>query len=725
MLPSAPTAQFPYRILERAGEGAMGAVFRAEDVELARPVAIKVLRPEYLRGLGGSGAERATRRFLQEARAAAAIRHPAVTVVHRVGTEQGCPFIAMEWLEGSDLGAVFAKHQTISVEQAARLGLQILSALAAAHKEGVVHRDIKPSNLVLVGDRRIKVTDFGVAHVEGSPLVHTEVGVVVGTPQYAAPEQLTGDLVDGRVDLYAVGAVLYEAVTGRPPFLSESLAGLISLVLTAPVIEASSRNPAVSPAFDDFLRKALAKRPAERFQTAGEMARALQGFMTRRPSDAAGAPVPSSPPSSPGTRPIHRVQSHDRQGAVLELIAGWPARNLGTHRIGNLLDRLSTRPLHAEAFSGAVSAGPRWVLVYDGLLVGLIGEEPSDPEERVEAVLHGCPADLPPRIVMRLAALLAPAKERWGSIDASTVRMGELLASLAGEEFDGVVRLERGQESAWMLYNHGARALQIFGPGWSELEADKPWERWIERAGARAHVEDHELRLPASSLRRQLRDQRLEVLREPPVMTGRRVDLAAGGVMLRAKEEELSAFPCTYSCGLFVEADPVAEATRWLLAEAAHQFLSFRRLDRWRAMMEGIEATRMVQLYTALRGAGGQVLPFDVVGYGAEAQPVVVVDRVAVGDASAVLRFQDKVRAAKEDPLGRGLTAGILFTPSFSDAAIEEYFAAQERSRAGRLSAALDLFTHREGFFGSKQGGFHLLLVEESHGRRRPLVPEV
>ena len=162
MLPSAPTAQFPYRILERAGEGAMGAVFRAEDVELARPVAIKVLRPEYLRGLGGSGAERATRRFLQEARAAAAIQHPAVTVVHRVGTGQGCPFIAMEWLEGSDLGAIFAKHQTISVEQAARLGLQVLSALAAAHKD-VVHRDIKPSNLVLVGDRRIKVTDFGVA----------------------------------------------------------------------------------------------------------------------------------------------------------------------------------------------------------------------------------------------------------------------------------------------------------------------------------------------------------------------------------------------------------------------------------------------------------------------------------------------------------------------------------------------------------------------------------
>ena len=184
--PSAPTASFPYRVLAKVGEGAMGEVYRAEDLDLGRQVAIKVIRPDSTAPLRGSDPQATLNRFLQEARAAAALSHPGVTTVHRVGSEGGHPYIAMEWLEGHTLEELIARGGRLPPEQAARIGLQVLSTLEAAHAAGVIHRDIKPGNLMVLPSGRIKVTDFGVAQVRDRRVRigqgHDVVGIAVPPP---------------------------------------------------------------------------------------------------------------------------------------------------------------------------------------------------------------------------------------------------------------------------------------------------------------------------------------------------------------------------------------------------------------------------------------------------------------------------------------------------------------------------------------------------------------
>jgi serine/threonine protein kinase len=203
----AALAKVPFRMVGKVGEGAMGVVYRAEDLELGRPVAIKLIKPEHLASLGGLAGQAAAR-FLQEARAAAAVRHPGATVVHRVGTEGGQPYLVMEWLDGQTLEAALAQRGRLPWEQAARLGLYLLAVLDAAHRQGIVHRDVKPANVMLLRGGAPKLTDFGIARVRGSSATDTLAGVVVGTPRYAAPEQLAGRPVDARADLYALGGVL-------------------------------------------------------------------------------------------------------------------------------------------------------------------------------------------------------------------------------------------------------------------------------------------------------------------------------------------------------------------------------------------------------------------------------------------------------------------------------------------------------------------------------------
>ncbi|MDP9120914.1 MAG: serine/threonine protein kinase, partial [Acidobacteriota bacterium] len=187
--PPQPTATFPYRIEAKIGEGAMGVVYRAVEPSLDRLVAIKTLRPELLGGESAVSREYLLR-FLQEAKAAAALSHPGATTIYRTGEEAGVPYIAMEWLSGRTLEELVRQGGPLPVEQVLRLGLELLATLEAAHRAGVIHRDIKPANLVLLDDGRLKVTDFGIARAGASDM--TETGSIMGTAQYLSPEQAQG-----------------------------------------------------------------------------------------------------------------------------------------------------------------------------------------------------------------------------------------------------------------------------------------------------------------------------------------------------------------------------------------------------------------------------------------------------------------------------------------------------------------------------------------------------
>lgn len=736
MLPSAPTSSFPYRVLAQVGEGAMGQVYRAEDIELGRQVAIKVIKPSFLASLSEREAQDAMQRFLQEARAAAALSHPGVTVVHRVGSEGGWPYIAMEWLDGSTLEQVIAHNKRLSVEQATRVGLQVLAVLDAAHRAGIVHRDIKPGNLILTTDRRIKVTDFGVARVQGSSLMHTQAGFVLGTPQYSAPEQLAGKAVDCRADLYSVGAVLYEAVTGRPPFDADSLYELVGLVQTATPAPASARAPGISPSFDAFLQRALEKLPDQRFSSATEMARALQSFLARNTASAVAATVARASSSAPTPPSVPTAVAEGESAAAL--IAGtvrrWPATALGRQDLSRLLDRILEKPLHTNAFCGALDVAGAVFLICDGVVFSVFNPSTgafgdlvieSLPAE-IEATLLSCPQELEPRVVTLLASLLAPARPRLSGLEAAFVDVPQLGAKLGAEGFDGAIRFARGAQLGFALFSRGKRVLDLFAGSWRHDARTTRWEQWIASAGAQVSVEDRQSLFPSLTYRRQLRGLSLEVVRETQpagsaIRSDARADAAA--LQLRPSVAPTAALPTDSTLQALLAADPAVELARWLLVDVELQFQQFQRTKRWRGLLEPVASIKTVKLHHEIPAGAARAARFDAVTLSSTGRVLHVLDRIASGTREAVTAFLDRVVEAKA-AAGDGLDAAILVAPSFTEDALDAYLGALRASKRASFRSALELLSHREGFLTIGRSGCHILLVEETDGRRRPLVPQ-
>jgi serine/threonine protein kinase len=268
-----------YRIVELLGEGGMGAVYRGEHTTLHKRVAVKFLHPELSRSTG------VVSRFQREAQAAAILDHPNVVAAHDFGRdEDGSFFLVMDFVDGATLGAVLEKEGRLSPARVLHIARHVGAALARAHEMGIVHRDLKPDNIVLVqreGDAEFaKVIDFGIAKVNqrmnnGQSL--TRVGMVFGTPEYMAPEQALGAEVDNRADLYALGVLLFESITGRRPFDAEDVVSLLGMQMSAPVPKLLEMAPDLDvPAeLDAFFAKALAKKPSERFATATELVAAF------------------------------------------------------------------------------------------------------------------------------------------------------------------------------------------------------------------------------------------------------------------------------------------------------------------------------------------------------------------------------------------------------------------------------------------------------------------
>ena len=259
-----------YTIARKLGEGGMGVVYAARDERLERSVALKTLSSL-------AHEEIARRRFWREARAAASVNHPNICQIYDIGEDGGQLFIAMELLEGEAL-ADRLKRGPMSVSETLPIGFGILAALSALHARGIVHRDLKPSNVFLTPNG-VKLLDFGLARPESEPALNsmtglTRTGLVMGTPRYMAPEQMTGDPIDTRTDLFAAGAILFEMLAGRPAFNGKNIIEILNATLQEQP-PALTGSPAIA-AVDRVLRRALAKRPADRPQSADAMAEELR-----------------------------------------------------------------------------------------------------------------------------------------------------------------------------------------------------------------------------------------------------------------------------------------------------------------------------------------------------------------------------------------------------------------------------------------------------------------
>jgi eukaryotic-like serine/threonine-protein kinase len=348
-MPDQPTGLPPrlgkYEIRREVGRGGMGVVYEGYDTVIHRRVALKTLVNELFKG---TEAEAYLGRLKREAQAAGRLNHPNIVAVYDFGEEplsdatQGGPrmaFIAMEFVEGRELSSFLSGNERFPPAAVVRIMSQLLDALDYSHRNGVVHRDIKPGNIIVLADGSVKVADFGIARIESSTL--TQAGTVMGSPSYMSPEQFLGQTVDGRSDLYSAGVVLYELLTGEVPFAG-SFSNVMHKVLNEQPSPPSVLNVNVPKAADALLTRALAKRPAERFQTAAEFKQALLAQLA--PSENATA--------APGALPAPASGAAANQATTLRQAATGLSRRTAVViaacvlavGIGSLLMVLHSRP---------------------------------------------------------------------------------------------------------------------------------------------------------------------------------------------------------------------------------------------------------------------------------------------------------------------------------------------------------------------------------------------
>jgi serine/threonine protein kinase len=387
-----------YRVFEKLGGGGMGIVYRAEDLVLKRLVALKFLPQDLTKD------KRSLERFLREARAAAALNHPNICTVYEIGEHEGQQFIVMELLEGSTLkyhiaGRPLPKHETVD------LATQIVDALEAAHSKGIIHRDIKPANIFVSPRGQAKVLDFGLAKLlaaeatsdplaegartlSGSNAELTDSGSTVGTVAYMSPEQVRGEQLDARTDLFSFGTVLFEMATGQQAFMRHTAALTYDAILNRPPTAAASINAEIPPKLQEIIDKALEKDRDLRYQSASELRADLKRL--KRDMDSAEMRAvlgTTSATKPPRWRNLYMLSIAAAvviiSLAVLFAIRGWRGSQVGSEQAMPRQRSVTTNPPENPVYAAAISPDGRYVAYadYTGVFLRLLesGETHSLP----------------------------------------------------------------------------------------------------------------------------------------------------------------------------------------------------------------------------------------------------------------------------------------------------------------------------------------------------------
>jgi len=294
---SKPILSNRYQLLQAIGTGGMAVVYRARDMLLERPVAIKVLRENYSRS------EDFRERFKQEAQAAANLSHPNIVTVHDFGLDQGRLFLVMEYIGGTDLKAIIKQRGRLELDEAVGLMVQACAGIGYAHRAGIVHCDVKPHNMLVTPDQRLKVADFGIARALSSIKPDEQHDVIWGSPLYFSPEQAAGLPPMPASDVYSLGLVLYEMLTGQLPFQSEDPVELARMHREVLPPHPRRLNPDIPPTLEQILLKVLSKEPTARYRTADQFGRVLQTFGTQPEPIEARTPPVATRPATPQPQP--------------------------------------------------------------------------------------------------------------------------------------------------------------------------------------------------------------------------------------------------------------------------------------------------------------------------------------------------------------------------------------------------------------------------------------
>jgi Tol biopolymer transport system component len=428
----------PYEVLAPLGAGGMGEVYRARDTRLGRDVALKILPESFAREPDR------LHRFEQEARAVAALNHPNILAIFDTGQENGSPFLVSELLEGETLREVL-DGGALPQRKVIDYGVQIAQGLAAAHEKGIVHRDLKPENIFVSRDGRIKILDFGLAKLAQSGPTsdsvtlthsHTAAGVVLGTASYMAPEQVRGDGVDARTDIFAFGAVLYEMLSGKRAFRRDTTAETMTAVLKEDPAELSDPGHVVSPALDRIVRRCLEKNPEQRFQSAKDLSFALSALSG---SDTAAARIAAPPSRIPSYLWISILAA-----AALATAVTW----FGAHRA-----EPKKRMEFAISVSGEVS---HMALSADGSMLALVSPDENSGQPEIYLQRVGSPD-------ATLVAGTEGASYPFWSPDGANLAFfanGKLMkVAVSGGAPQALANVEAARGGSW-----GSRGVIVYAP---------------------------------------------------------------------------------------------------------------------------------------------------------------------------------------------------------------------------------------------------------------------
>ena len=501
-----PEAIDRYRVRERLGQGGMGALFLALDPAIDRLVAIKVLRVDN---------PDVRERFQREARLAARLQHPNIVTVYDVGEHDGQPFIAMEYIPGETLAELIRRRAPLDTRQRVEMVIEICSGLAFAHKHGIVHRDIKPANLILSRDSNIlKILDFGIARAGESGL--TQVGMVIGTPNYMSPEQVRGEAIDHRSDIFAVGLVLYELLVYRQAFEAETQPAVLMKILSDQPAPLAMLDPMVDAGVATIVYKALAKNPADRYQDLGAMKAELVRIVQRLETEASDGrtmmvlpPPPRGMQVVPGTPPPATGGAADRVSrhfAAIDaaLAAGDDARarqelQLATQaapghpRLGEMGAKIaqartarelarSIGEARARLAAGALTEAGQWLV--RAQKVAPHAPEVAELRQEIERAADGREQEQDWQ--RRVAAALAHAREalKGGAFDTA---MRAVIEALGHDPGDAEAQAVKAEIEAARTGGAGARRPRHGQPRRRSAAAGVGPSADRRRAGAAAH----------------------------------------------------------------------------------------------------------------------------------------------------------------------------------------------------------------------------------------------
>ncbi len=450
-----------YTLAGEIGRGGMGVVYRGVDPYIGRTVAIKTIR---LDTLGKErGREEAMKRFLREAQAAGNLSHPNIVTIYDVGEHEGLIYIAMEHVEGSSLEALLEQGRAFRLEEIVSLFAQLASALDYAHGRGIVHRDIKPANILVGRDLKVSIVDFGIARTSASTM--TQTGMLMGTPRYMSPEQIGGRTVDGRSDVFALGAILYELLARRNPFEGDSITTVIYKIMHAELEPLSDFNKDLPPGLEAVVRKALARDPEQRYRSGGELLAGLRSAV-EAPAPAAAAPGRRAeldrtlrlPAEASANGPSSR-RGKKRLALVLALLVAALAAAFAVIRLARSggLDRAAGQGAAAvsvERQDAAAAAAPEAGVVLPAKEEAAAAEPPPAAASTAAPAVPTQAGSTPPRVARQREAVAAadeppaaplpvPAREEPAAPPAARNRQGYLEATL----FNGttVVQIPGGE----------------------------------------------------------------------------------------------------------------------------------------------------------------------------------------------------------------------------------------------------------------------------------------